>query len=106
MPAPHGRQAMSIATSIKPDKMLIGGGWEDAASGGTIDVMNPATGERLGTVPDGSPADVDRAVRAARASFEDGRWRDLPPSKKEQILWRIGELIREHEDELCRLESL
>jgi len=97
---------MSTAVTIKPDKMLIGGHWVDSTSGRTIDVMNPATGERLAAVPDGSAEDVDRAVRAARESLEDGRWRDLPPSRKEQILWRIGELIRQHEDELCMLESL
>lgn len=97
---------MSTAVTIKPDKMLINGRWMDSASGGAIDVMNPATGERLATVPDGTAEDVNRAVRAARESFEDGRWRDLLPSRKEQILWRIGELIREHEDELCLLESL
>ncbi len=96
---------MSTATTVKPHKMLINGRWEDAASGGTIEVMNPATGELLAAVPDGAAEDVDRAVRAARASFEDGRWRDMAPSRKEQVLWRIGELIRQHEDELCLLES-
>ncbi len=97
---------MSTAVSVKPCKMLINGRWEEAASGQTMDVMNPATGERLATVPDGDAADVDRAARAARASFEKGSWRNLAPSRKEQILWRIGELIREHEDELCLLESM
>ena len=71
----------------------------------TIAVMNPATGERLATVPDADQQEVDRAVSAARASFEKGAWRNLPPSRREQILWRIGELIRGHEDELCVLES-
>lgn len=85
--------------------MLIGGRWENAASGKTIAVMNPATGEQLADVPDGDAPDVERAVRAARASFEDGRWRDLDPSKKERILWRIGELILKHEDKLALLES-
>ena len=75
-------------------------------TGKTIEVRNPATGEALCTVPDGTAEDVDRAVRCARQSFEDGRWREMPPSRKEQVLWRIGELIREHEDELSLLESL
>ncbi len=97
---------MSTAVTVKPNKMLIGGRWVDAANGKAIPVMNPATGERIAEVPDGAAPDVDLAVRAARESFEDGRWRDLDPSKKEQILWRIGELIRKNEDELCVLESM
>ncbi len=96
---------MSSAVTAQQYKMLIEGRWEDASSGATMDVMNPATGERLATVPDAGIEDVDRAVRAARRSFEDGRWRDMAPSRKEQVLWRIGELIRRHEDELCRMES-
>ncbi len=97
---------MNSAVAIEPGKLLIGGRWREAAAGGVIPVHNPATGEALSTVPDGQAADVDLAVTAARQSFEDGRWRGLPASRKEQILWRIGELIREHEDELCVLESL
>src|SRR2546428_14186783 len=84
---------------------LIAGKWEPAASGKTIDVMNPATGERLATVPDGAAEDIDRAVRAARASFEKGSWRKADPSHKERVLWRIADLIAQQEDELCLLES-
>src|SRR5512140_630473 len=97
---------METAVAIKPGKMLIGGKWLDAAGGGTIDVMNPATGEHLTTVPDGQAADVDAAVRAARQSFEDGRWRNLDASRREQIVWRIGELIKKNVPELCTVESL
>ena len=96
---------MSTAVTVRPWKMLIDGRWEDSAGGGTIEVRNPATGEPLATVPDGTAEDVDRAVRAARQSLEDGRWRELAPSRKEQVLWRVGELIRRDEDELCLLES-
>src|SRR5689334_14701750 len=87
------------------ETMLIGTGWVAAASGKTIDVINPATGVKLATVPDGDAADVDRAVRAARASFQKGSWRKADPSHKEKVLWRVAELIAKHEDELCLLES-
>src|SRR5437899_2550959 len=95
-----------IKPKLDPGKLFINGRREDAASGKTIDVMNPATGERLTTVPDGDAADVDRAVAAARASFEKKSWRGMDPSKREKILWDISELLAKHKDELARLESL
>src|SRR5205809_7161929 len=92
--------------TLNPGKLFINGRQEDAASGRTIDVMNPATGERLTTVPDGDAADVDRAVAAARASFDKKSWRGMDPSKREKILWDISELLAKRKDELARLESL
>jgi acyl-CoA reductase-like NAD-dependent aldehyde dehydrogenase len=71
----------------------------------SIDVINPATGELLATVPDSDAADVDRAVAAARASFENKTWRGLDASKRERILWNIGELLMKHRDELAEAIS-
>jgi acyl-CoA reductase-like NAD-dependent aldehyde dehydrogenase len=70
-----------------------------------IDVCNPATCELLGTVPDCDAAEVDRAVAIARASFENKTWRGLDPSKRERILWNIGDLLLQHSDELAKLIS-
>jgi aldehyde dehydrogenase (NAD+) len=70
-----------------------------------IEVHNPATGELLATVPDATQADVDRAVAAARESFEKKTWRGMDPSKKEKILWDLSALLLKHKDELARLES-
>ena len=61
-----------------------------------IDVINPATGELITTVPDTDGQGVDCAVAAARASFEQRSWRGLDPSKRERILWNIGELLLKH----------
>ena len=52
--------------------MLIGGDWVDAASGKTFEVFNPATGEVLANVAEGDSEDIDRAVKTARAAFDDG----------------------------------
>ena len=71
----------------------------------SIEICSPATGELLGTVPDFDAGAVDRAVAAARASFENKTWRGLDPSKRERILWDIGELLLKHRDELSRLIS-
>ncbi len=70
-----------------------------------IEVCNPATCELLGTVPDCDAAEVDRAVAIARASFENKTWRGLDPSKRERILWNIGDLLLQHRDELAKLIS-
>ncbi|MBI3697407.1 MAG: aldehyde dehydrogenase family protein [Acidobacteria bacterium] len=96
----------TVREQLKPGKLFINGRSEDAASGKTIDVFNPATGEKLTTVPDGDAADVDRAVAAARASFERKNWRGMDPSKKEKILWAISELLAKHKEELAVLESM
>jgi acyl-CoA reductase-like NAD-dependent aldehyde dehydrogenase len=91
---------------IKPGKLFIDGKSEDAASGKTIQVMNPATGEQVTTVPDAGSEDVDRAVRAARRTFEDRAWRGMNASKREKIIWRVGELIEKNKEELGMLETL
>jgi acyl-CoA reductase-like NAD-dependent aldehyde dehydrogenase len=70
-----------------------------------IEVCNPATCELLGTVPDCDAAEVDRAVATARVSFQNKTWRGLDPSKRERILWNIGDLLLRHRDELAKLIS-
>ena len=89
-----------------PRPLFIGGQWTEAASGKTFETPNPATGETLAWVAEGDAEDIDRAVRAARAAFEDGPWGRLTPSERGRIIWRIGDLILEHADELAQLESL
>src|ERR1700736_4916266 len=96
----------AIKPKLSPGKLFIDGRHEDAASGKTIDVMNPATGELLTTVPDGDASDIDRAVSAARASFEKKSWRGMDASKKEKILWDVADLLVKHKDELALLESM
>ncbi|MEE4152588.1 MAG: aldehyde dehydrogenase family protein [Erythrobacter sp.] len=87
-------------------KHLIGGRWVESASGETFDTLDPATGERLGKVARGDAADVDAAVAAARATFEDGRWSGLTPMERAKTLWAIAERIEAHIDELAELETL
>ena len=57
-------------TLIERDRFYIGGGWVQPASQDTIDVVNAATEEVMGRVPEGTPADVDRAVASARTAFD------------------------------------
>ena len=89
-----------------PHQLFINGQWVDAASGKTFETPNPATGETLARIAEGDAEDVDRAVRAARRAFEEGPWGKMTPSERGRIIWRIGDLITEHNDELAQLESL
>jgi phenylacetaldehyde dehydrogenase len=87
-------------------QLLIGGEWVDSASDTEIPVIDPATEERITTVPDANAADVDRAVAAARVALETGAWPQTSPAEREALLWRLSDLIDQNFDELCELESL
>jgi len=89
-----------------PRKLFINGQWADAASGKTFETPDPATGQTLARVAEGDAEDIDRAVRAARKAFEEGPWSRMTPSERGRIVWKIGDLILEHVDELAQLESL
>jgi len=92
-------------TPVKPGKLIINGQAVDSASGKTYTTFNPATEEPVCTVAEAGPEDVDRAVRAARAAFE-GPWSKMRPAERQRVLWRLGDLILEHGDEIARLETL
>ncbi len=90
-----------------PRRLLIGGEWVEAASGKTFATVNPATSEPLAQVAEGDAQDIDRAVRAARAAFEDGSpWRKLTPAQRGKLLWRLADLMDAHREELAQLETL
>src|SRR2546423_10438718 len=62
------------------EKLFIGGEWIDPAGSNTIDVISPHSEEVVGRVPDGTEADIDRAVAAARDSFDNGEWSHAAPA--------------------------
>ena len=97
----------SIITLVdKPAKMFIDGEWVSAISGETLPVYDPATGEVITNVPSANGQDIDQAVAAARRAFEGGPWPKLTPSERSKMIWRLGDLILEHQNELAQLESL
>ena len=89
------------STATKTFKNFIGGEWVDAASGETFETKSPATGEVLGVFPKSSAEDVDRAVEAAKAAYEE--WRLVPAPHRGEILFRFGALLAEHKDEVAQL---
>ena len=100
-------QAKSIASELViPAKAFIDGGFADASDGGRFATINPATAEVITDVAHCTTADVDRAVTAARRSFNDGGWSRAAPEDRKAVLLRLAELIRENTAELAVLESL
>jgi acyl-CoA reductase-like NAD-dependent aldehyde dehydrogenase len=87
----------------KTFKNYIGGEWVDAASGETFESLSPADGETIGVFPKSGAEDVDRAVEAARAAYED--WRLVPAPRRGEILFRFAQLLQEHKDDLADLMS-
>ncbi len=87
-------------------RMIIGGESVEAADGSTFDVVNPATGAIIATAPLGGPADVDRAVGAARSAFDERKgWASWAAGKRGRSLAKLADLIKKHSDELAWLES-
>ncbi|WP_262703162.1 MULTISPECIES: gamma-aminobutyraldehyde dehydrogenase [Streptomyces] len=87
-----------------PDlSMFIAGNAVPAISGRTEDVLNPATGETIATVPLGGEEDVDRAVAAADAAFWG--WAETPPAERARALLRLADRVEEHAEEIAALES-
>ncbi|NUP36082.1 MAG: aldehyde dehydrogenase [Streptomyces sp.] len=84
----------------------IAGEWTAPADGGYFPSVNPATAKPWYEAANGTAADVDRAVAAARTAFEDPRWRDLSQTRRGRLLRALAELIGEHSEELARTESL
>ncbi len=93
-----------MATEPKTYRMYIGGEFVDAVEGGTRDIVSPASGEVIARVPEGSAADVDRAVAAAKRAFEE-TWFDSTPGERSRALLKMADLVEEHGEELGRLEA-
>jgi betaine-aldehyde dehydrogenase len=91
--------------ALQTQSVYINGEFVPAQAAGTIDVIDPATGEVIGRVPDASAADVDRAVMAARAAFDDGPWRTTTAQDRGRILFKLAQIVRDRADELADLET-
>ncbi|WP_406151582.1 aldehyde dehydrogenase [Streptomyces sp. NBC_01012] len=84
---------------------FIGGTWVEPAEGQYFDSTDPATRRGLYRAARGTAADIDRAVTAAQAAFEDPRWRDMSQTRRGHLLRRLGDLIAENAGELALMES-
>ena len=87
------------------DRLFIGGEWRAPAGTGTIDVVNPATEEPAGRVPEATEADIDRAVEAARTAFDEGPWPKMAPTERAEILTKVSQAVQAEMGELAVLIS-
>ena len=108
MPHMAVAEDLEVASFLKgqPKKLFIAGRWVESAGGKTFATHDPATGDVLAAVAEANAEDVDRAVAAARKSFDRGTWRELPPAERAKVLWKIGDMIEERATELAQLETL
>jgi len=92
-----------MSVTVSQRKNFVGGEWVDAVDGGTMEVLNPATGETIAEVPRGTQADVDRAVEAAKKALPD--WLETTPAERAEALLGFASAIEDNAEELAELES-
>ncbi len=92
-----------MSTTVASHKNFVGGKWVEAVEGGTMEVLNPATGEAIAEVPACTAADVDRAVEAARAALPE--WLDSTPAERAELLLKLADVLDANAEELAEIES-
>jgi acyl-CoA reductase-like NAD-dependent aldehyde dehydrogenase len=97
--------ATAAKSKVEERRMLIGGSPQESSDGKTFETLDPSNGQPLATVPEATTKDVDAAVAAARVAFESDQWAGLPPAARAKLLWRVGDVIDEHMEELVELET-
>ena len=87
-------------------KLYINGEFVESVSGKTFDTPNPATGEVLATVYEAGAEDIDRAVKAARAAFDQGKWSKMSAAARGRLMYKLADLMEENKEALAQLETL
>ncbi len=101
--AARGR-ALSFVS--RPRELFIGGKWQPAMSGETLEVVDPATAQVFARAAAGDAADIDAAVKAARKAFESPPWSTMTPAQRARLLLKLADLIEANADEIALLETL
>jgi aldehyde dehydrogenase (NAD+) len=91
---------------VRQDRLYVGGEWLDPVDGRLVDVINPLTEESIGRAALAGRADIDRAVRAARAAFDTGPWAASTVHERAAIMVRAGQLIAARAQEFSRTITL
>src|SRR5882757_9775174 len=93
-----------VQADVKSYQMFINGEWVDSKSAKTFPVYDPSTEEVIAQVPEAGPDDVNKAVAAAKAAFEDGLWSTTTAQERGRVLFRLSEKIRANLPALAELE--
>lgn len=88
---------------VAPRGHFINGDFTEGETGAQVEVLSPIDGRPLTRIADGSAADIEAAVLAARVAFEDGRWSEMAPSGRKKVLLRLADLIEERALEISVL---
>ena len=94
-----------VAGEVRHYQMFIGGEWVDARSGQRFESINPYNGKVWATVPEAGEEDVDAAVRAARAAFDEGPWGRMTGTERARLMRRLAEVLAENAERLAIVES-
>jgi len=97
------RGGFAMSVTVSQHKNFVGGEWVEAVEGGTMEVLNPATGEVIAEVPSGTQADVDRAVEAAKKALPE--WLETTPGERQEALLKLAAVIEDNAEELAEIES-
>jgi 1-pyrroline dehydrogenase len=92
-----------MSVTVSQHKNFVGGEWVDAVEGGTMEVLNPATGDVIAEVPRGTKADVDRSVEAAKKALPE--WLETTPGERQEALLKLAAAIDDNAEELAEIES-
>lgn len=92
-------------SELKSYQLLIDGKWVDASDGATMETIDPSSGRPWAVVPDASPDDTDRAVRAAHRAFTSGPWPKLTPTQRAKHLRRLADLVATHSETIGKVET-
>jgi 1-pyrroline dehydrogenase len=92
-----------MSVTVSQHKNFVGGELVDAVEGGTMEVLNPATGEVIAEVPQGTQGDVDRAVEAAKRALPE--WLETTPGERQEALLKLAAVIDDNAEELAEIES-
>lgn len=87
-------------------KLYVNGDFIESASGKTFKTPNPATGDTLAVVYEGSREDIHKAVMAARLAFDEGPWSRMSGADRSRLMYKLADLMEKHKDEIAQLETL
>src|ERR1700684_1390124 len=94
-----------IKTDIRNYQLYINGGRTDRASSKPLPCYDPSTEEATAEAPDAGPEEVNRAVAAAKAAFDDGPWATTTAQERGRVLFRLANKIRENIPMLAEMEA-
>src|SRR5262249_47430635 len=90
---------------MKKNQHYINGEYTSPNTSAPNDVVNPATTDVIATTPDANNEDVDAAVKAARAAFDDGPWKDATAQDRGRVLFKLAQIVRERAGDLAEIET-